>query len=247
MTNIQEIANPNKIVFKEAGHEYVWPQTFAKLTSVTTKLKEMQNEFPEEELHKYAEKHNLPVEYVRAKWDDQKRIGLELGNWLHLKLEGILQYKIPDIKLTKESTTTKQLIKDQYIRNYTKQINAYLRFLKRNNLHYLGSEIVVGNTLYAGQIDCLLKQCIHDFKNDKEIEFHNQFQKMKPPFDDLDDCNWNKYCLQVNAYHFLLPEEIKSNFTQQHKIIAFNRNLTKFHVYPVPDMQERIKLLFNDK
>jgi hypothetical protein len=192
----------------------------------------------------------MAVEEVQSIWDDMRNLGTEIGSWLHMQLENQLNNKIPDLDylITKEPTAEKQLTKLKYLENYHIQIAKYIEWKK--DYDYLGSEIIVGNEKYAGQIDELNSQCIHDYKNDKEIKFENSYtnwkgkvihKKMLPPFDDLDDCSWNKYCLQINIYHYLLPEEIKNCFSEPNKIIKFDRYSEDFQVYEIPDWQERIK------
>lgn len=248
--NIRKICNPEDIVFHEEGHKYLHPNG-DQLISCTTLLKDYFIPFPKDAAAKFAKKHGRTIEDVQAEWDWKRNLGNEIGSWLHIQLENQLNNKIPDLSylLTKSSTPEKQKAKDEYIANYKIQIKKYLEFVK--DMNYLGSEIIVGNKKNAGQIDTLFSECIHDFKNDKEINFEGYSyinwkgekitKKMLPPFQDLDDCNWNKYCLQVNLYHFLLPKEIQNIFTEPHKIIKFDRYSEDFTVYDIPDMQDRIK------
>lgn len=238
--NIRKIANPFNIVFTESNHSYS-SDINPNHISVTTLLKKYQNEFPKDALDKYAEKNNLTEEYVKYCWDEQRRLGTEIGSWLHIQLENRLNNKIPDLNylLTQEDSLEKQLIKNQYLTNYEIQINKYLEEVKDWN--YLGSEMIVGNKKYAGQIDTPFSTHLDDFKNDKVINFTNKWQKLKYPFDDLDDCNWNKYCLQINMYRALLPKSISDNFTRPDRIIKFDRSSQDYQVYEVPDLQHRIK------
>lgn len=249
MRNIRKIANPLDIVFAEKNHKY-FSDYNSNHISVTTLLKKYQKEFPKDMYIKYANKRNLDPNYVKYCWDEQRRLGTEIGSWLHINLENRLQNKVPDLDylITQENSMINHEIKLQFLENYNVQINKYLQFIKDQT--YLGSEVIVGNQHLAGQIDTLFLEGIDDFKNDKVIDFENSYEgwkgqkvhvKMNPPFDDLDDCNWNKYCLQINLYHYLLPEEIKNNFTRPHRIIKFDRYSKDFSVYEVPDMQDRIK------
>jgi hypothetical protein len=254
--NIRKEANPLDIIFREKKHTY--SSAFnPNHVSVTTVLKDYQQPFDVESiLPKYAKKNGYTEKYVRQKWDDQRNLGTEIGSWLHIQLENQLQNKVPDLSylITKEPTIEKHFIKQQYLSNYHIQIAKYLKFVKDQT--YLGSEIIVGNEKNAGQIDTLFLEGIDDFKNDKNIDFESWSytnwqgekisKKMLPPFQDLDDCNWNKYCLQINFYHFLLPEEVKAKFTRLHRIIKFDRYSQDFEVHEVPDWQERIKQLYND-
>ena len=248
--NIREACNPLDIIFREKDHKY-FSEVNENHVSVTTLLKDYFQKFPQDAAKKYAKKHNRTLEDVQKEWDWKRDLGTEIGSWLHIQLENQLQNKIPDLDylLTKSDTPERQKDKDGYIANYHIQIANYLASIK--HLDYLGSEIIVGNKTNAGQIDTLFSQCIHDFKNDKEINFESWSytnwqgikisKKMLPPFEDLDDCNWNKYCLQVNMYHYLLPEEIQNCFSEPHKIIKFDRFSKEYEIHEIPDWQDRIK------
>lgn len=252
--NIRKKANPNNIVFHEKGHIYVNPDGDI-LKSVTTVLKDYQIPFPDDAVIKYSKKHNRTIKDVQAEWDYKRNLGTEIGSWLHLQIESQLLGKVPDLDYLITNNGTKEQYEEklQYLENYKIQIAKYLEW--QSQFTHIGNEIIVGNKKNAGQIDELNLQCINDYKNDKEINFEKSWinwkgekvhKKMLPPFQDLDDCNWNKYCLQINFYHYLLPEEIKSKFTQPHKIIKFNRYSEDFKVYEVPNWQDKIKQITND-
>jgi len=249
--NIRKICNPRNIIFREEDHKY-FSEGNPDYISVTTLLKRFTPEFPLNMAERYAKKRNLDPKWVQQKWDDQRNLGTEIGSWLHINLENQLQGKIPDLRylITEEPTEQKKILKARYLANYRIQIKNYLEFVK--DMDYLGSEIIVGDKDRAGQIDTLFSSCIHDFKNDKEILFEKFYinwrgdkvhKKMYAPFEDLDDCNWNKYCLQVNLYHSLLTEEIKNCFSEPHKIIKFDRYSQEYEIFEIPDWQDRIKQL----
>lgn len=58
--------------------------------------------------------------------------------------------------------------------------------------------------LIAGTIDALFDSAIVDWKTNAEIKQKNPFQKMLTPFDELDDCNFNHYALQLNLYRYIV-------------------------------------------
>ena len=64
----------------------------------------------------------------------------------------------------------------------------------------------------AGQADLLCRDVdgrlvIIDWKRCKQIKF-DSFEQMQPPIDHLADCNYWKYCLQLNVYRCPLPHKI---------------------------------------
>lgn len=64
----------------------------------------------------------------------------------------------------------------------------------------------------AGQCDLLCQDAegrfhVLDWKRSKEIRRTNRYQKMLPPLEHLDDCNYWHYALQLNLYRFVLSTE----------------------------------------
>jgi ATP-dependent exoDNAse (exonuclease V) beta subunit len=64
----------------------------------------------------------------------------------------------------------------------------------------------------AGQCDLLCRDLagrivIVDWKRSKEIRRHNRYQRMLPPVEHLDDCNYWHYALQLNLYRYVLMSE----------------------------------------
>lgn len=238
----------NNVIFREKDHTYLLNEK--RLISVTQKISKYVPKFNTEKVSsKYSEKNNLPVDYVLQKWDDQRNLGTELGNWVHLNVEGRLKNKELDLDylITKEPTALKKLVKEFYLDNYKTQINNYIKMIKESKSKHLGSEIIVSNGNVAGQIDHLLNTHIDDFKNDKEIEYTNFYQKFKSFLSHLDYCNWNKYRLQISLYHLLLPENIREQFTQPHRIVKFNRYSENFELLDLPLLLDEAKEILNDK
>lgn len=63
----------------------------------------------------------------------------------------------------------------------------------------------------AGSIDAIVKNhdgtfTIVDWKRSKEIKRTNTYQKMKRPFNHLEDCNFNHYAFQLNLYRAIIQK-----------------------------------------
>lgn len=71
-------------------------------------------------------------------------------------------------------------------------------------------ELMVANDWVAGRFDGLFlhkdKFFIRDIKTDKVIKFGNPYQKMLKPFNDLDDCNYHGYTVQLNLYRDIIEK-----------------------------------------
>jgi len=73
---------------------------------------------------------------------------------------------------------------------------------------YYPEIIVDDGGIIIGQIDKLYVEkdgfYIDDYKTNKEIKTENPFQKMKGIAENLDDCNYNHYRIQIGIYSYIL-------------------------------------------
>lgn len=177
-------------------------------------------------------------------WHIKKEIGLWLGSLVHSYIEN---YKVNKIIDTSISPSFLSLLNSpqlslliQYRDNLLFQANNFLDDFSHYN--YIASEVVIGNDLIAGQIDYLTKECIIDFKNDLAIEYFNSYQSFKKPLKHLDDCNYNKYCLQVSMYRYLW-EEKGGELREKDKIVKFDRFSQDYQVIEIPYLKEECELI----
>lgn len=188
------------IVFKEYPHSYYLknkPDTI--FTSVTQVCKKYINKFDADSVStKYAKKHNKNKKHVLAEWATKGKEATDLGNSCHAYAESI----VTGIPVTLDTKYNK----------YYKQIKLRIkRHFK--NCDELKAEYIIGllDANIAGTIDLIKrddnKVTIIDWKTNNKIKSTNIFKKMLPPFQDLDDCNFNTYRLQLNIYRYILKKE----------------------------------------
>ena len=105
----------------------------------------------------------------------------------------------------------------------------------------------------AGQIDLLVKQgneiIIVDYKTNKKIDQHSFFdskskktQKMKFPLNNIEDCNFWHYTLQLSTYAWMI-EKLNPNFKIKDLIIIHydhNNKQTIYHLEYLKDEVERM-------
>lgn len=89
-------------------------------------------------------------------------------------------------------------------------------------------EMLVFNDEYkiAGQIDLVIKQknkiIVRDYKTNKKLDLRNTFKdgKMLFPIQDIEDCNYRHYQIQLSMYAFMIKElfglEIDSLYIDHH-------------------------------
>jgi len=241
------ISNPN-IFYIDKGHRYQNIETGEYLTSVTTKIKQYQKTFDTEYWLTYKSNQlNIDREEIRLNWDIKREVGTWLGSLTHSYIENYKQNKIIDLTpspfLSSLLSSPQFLFLLQHRDNLINQANNFLHDYA--DYDYIGSEIVVGNNQIAGQIDYLTKQCILDFKVDKEIKYSNKYQRFYKPLNHLEDCNYNKYCLQVSMYRYLL-EEKGVTLPEADKIVKFNRYSTEYEVIEIPYLKHECELILNN-
>ncbi len=129
-----------------------------------------------------------------------------------------------------------------------------LQFYKEYNqtLEVLKDEFIVGSTEFdiAGSIDNLLIDkktndlILIDYKTNKKIDY-NSFngRRMLPPMDNLEDCNYIHYCLQLNIYKLLI-EKYAAIPVKRIFLVYFDENKKEFEKIKILNLQkEALKLL----
>ena len=127
-----------------------------------------------------------------------------------------------------------------------KIVNTFIReIILQNKIKPLLVEPIVYDLEagLAGQVDLVGEtekgRFIFDYKTNESMKKKNFFQKMKPPFSFLDDCNFNHYKIQLNTYRQLLKKrgvDVKGMY-----VIYFDYFEYKFMKIKNIDVLEKIK------
>lgn len=129
--------------------------------------------------------------------------------------------------------------------------NYYKLNLERGVYPELLLSCTIDNVRISGQIDLLILDgtdvYLLDHKSNAEIKKHSYFdsrrktrQMMKAPLNNLEDCNWNHYCLQLSLYAYMI-ETLYPNLTiKELKInhIDHDDNVT---IMDVPYLKDDVK------
>lgn len=199
------------------------------------------------ELHDILEDDfNREQQNILDEWDEENRRSCERGTKIHSELENSLYKQRRDIDLTKYQIGGKfECIKD--MTELTLENGVYPEYL----IHWVSKD---GKLSVAGQIDLLIKKgnkiYICDHKTNKKIEtksfFDNKSKKsvmMKYPLNNIQDCNYWHYCLQLSTYAWILqqwnPEFEIVDLVMDH--YDHNDNMTIYHLPYLKD--EVIKML----
>jgi len=163
----------------------------------------------------YTLEPNIRIDAIRlaSEWDYLAIRGCTRGSIIHNYLEQKWQGKIfPDIEWN-------HLIKSSEHKDFTNELIVLKQYAdrfiaERPYLVPISLEQIVGDEelqIY-GQIDAIFYNTlegtyhIYDYKNDKDIEKENKFQNFSDPISDLQQCGYNKYCLQLSLYQYFLEK-----------------------------------------
>lgn len=249
-----KLKNKKPMIFDFRNHSYI-NEEGEFYTSATSFIKKFHKPFDREKMAaKTAKKQKKTVAEVIAEWD-------KLGNEAVKK--GTSFHKIKEDELLGKQTL---LINGTIYTVYPSEFNS-TKDIKTETRKHLESgiypELIVWSDKYkiAGQADYVEitqdnKINIRDYKTSKEIKLRGwekwdgTTEKMFFPLHNLDDCNFNHYCLQLNLYAFLIKQHnrhlkvgklfvdhIKGEYDPTNDTFS----LVEIIPYEVPDLQEEIK------
>jgi len=206
LNTVLELSKFNCFTFEETEHSYYY---FDKKTQLNRKIKTSATKIVEKYAQKFdsdkwskikASQQGISQEQVLGEWDTMKTKAGGRGTNLHTYLELRMNNKI--IKNLPVEGELKSKADKFYNDIY-------------GNLIPVKSELVVGDIEYdlAGMVDQLFFSPKHDslllfdWKTNKAMNRSNKYgEKMLAPFEELDDCNYNHYSLQLAIYKHLIEK-----------------------------------------
>lgn len=237
--NIKKVQNPSgkEIFFSEDDHKYFDEDgnTYYSTTNVVHSL------FPEFEKDKIAyfcarkrlfnegeweNKSDIPEEdclemkkTILNEWEEKGDEASQLGTDIH---------KFAECQFTNETCNI-----DMNTKRKKKMIERVKEFISDLSNHYefLEAEKIIFSPIYklSGTVDLIMKNrstnnlCIFDWKTNKAIQKTGQYDKKGKLFlSEFDDCNYWKYCLQLNIYKWIMNYEKYGDFE--------NSELGLFHI-----------------
>lgn len=236
--------------FVDSSHSYTNTnnKTYRSVSSVLSALEPKKDW--DEIAKKYAKKHNLTLEQVKASWQHEKDISLIRGKRYHSAEESKIlgsEYAIV--------TEDGQKVQLPIIKSVTVDDIKYESKQELSDGIYPELMIWLDEYEVAGQADKVEIYdkliTIVDYKTNKKIEKSGwvdfktgQTKKLLDPCTGLDDCNFMKYSLQLNFYAYMIKQNnpgyrIKSMILRH---VLFNEDGdpigTKDHL--VPHLQREI-------
>ena len=255
--NFQELENLKQrlkekfqeIVFIEEGHEYYVNEI--RYDSVSSIIANYTPDFDVEKHSKnVARRENSSQKEIKQQWAIRRDFSMVRGTEFHLYVETYLNEK-KKIKIT----TPIEL-----------EINAFHRFWdgkNSNRYQVIATELIIYDEQLkiAGTIDCILYEkqkkefYIVDWKTNKEIKRENKYEKLFSPFQDLDNCNYNKYAIQTSIYRSLLQKNFDItisdsfiiHFPPQKEIQQQNQKQGQYIPIKIPYHEKFIRKIFQHR
>lgn len=167
-------------------------------------------------------------------WDESGRQSMEEGKEMHKLIE---RHFHKDLKENEFSVTLAQ----------------YLNWLVESGSTQLQSEFIVYNPQndIAGSIDGIYmtkdnKLMLVDFKRIAELDFTDKYEHRTAfaPITDIDNCNGEKYYLQLNMYKYML-EQFYNLKIDRMCLLLLHPTKHKYEEVVVPDRQDHVRRLLN--
>lgn len=224
------------IKYYDEKHQYFDTRNGKQLISVTTWLKQFQQEFQSDYWSKKkAKEKGISQEEMLTEWDDKRVYGATRGTYVHqaaldMSNNRYFKYRIPEeiVRLKKE---------EEFLVETNLLIAQLEEFFKAANIAVVKNELIVGNDEIAGQVDLLAmredKYYIIDYKTDLQIEFSTRFGNLKKPFQDMPSTNFSKYTAQLNLYRELLESAVDIKIEKM-IIVHLSPSNDTYKLYEIP-------------
>jgi len=198
---------------------------------------------------------NPSVEDIKQEWAISNLVGTTLGTYLHNNLEYKFMRKNIDQPLPDFVTSLNAKDAVRYIKSREMLSELATKFYDDFIQIYtpITTEFIVGDTdlKIAGTFDLLVYNNdtneieLWDYKTDKEIKFSSEHGNKLSVFN-IDDCEYNKYSLQLSIYKYLIEKNTNLKISKCN-IAHFSYRKEEFEIIPVLDLTESVKEFFENE
>jgi len=230
-----KIFETDDLKFDEEDHRYTYKGV--KLTPVTQFIKRFSPDIDFDYWAiKKAKERGVPVEEIRTEWKETAAVACDLGTDVHKWVEDYWNGKKPGKPKNEE---VQRKVKKFYA-IYKSRLNA---------LTSIKQEFKVFSSKWnlAGTIDGIFEinytNIVGDWKTNKTFTIDGDYtfgQKLKYPFEDLDNNNLNMYSIQLSLYRLILQEE--AGFKTSSAFICHLGQDEPGKIYQAKDLRARLKM-----
>lgn len=205
MMEIINATHFDDILYIDENHSYWYGEQ--RFISVTQYLSKFKQPFDTDRWSQHsAKKEGVSQQTILEKWEQKGKASLEKGTIVHNAAEAILKGE--------------EIILDGMPIEVISIKNFWDNLVKNYNARLLKAEWVIGDkkAQVAGRIDAIIQfdrdgktiTSLLDWKTGT-IKMKNHFEKMKAPFNYLDDCSYNHYSIQLSLYRLILERNLNIN------------------------------------
>ena len=213
-------ATGKKVKFDPVEHKYSIDGV--ELTSVTGFIKNFFEPFDRDYWANWvANRDGKITEEVLQDWKERRDYGKEIH------------------KLIEDHINGKQLAE------YPNEVFEAIKLLQALPIVKINSEIIVHSEdwMIAGIIDAVIETpegiILLDWKTTRNLRMENSYRQAKDPISHLDDCNYNRYLLQLNMYRTLFEHCYGKKVIEMGFVNLPIEGAAKY--FPVQDLSNSIK------
>lgn len=242
----------NDVTYYDEPHKYYVDGK--PLTSVTTLIHKYEDEFDEEYWSDYKSKEiGISQKEVKYAWKFINERATTKGSIIHDYAENLFLNKVfpyPKEKIIKHFG--QDVVWDEYIKT-KKHVDNFYNLVK-GILIPIRTELVVFDREYfiGGMVDILFFNRksgmfeIWDYKTNKDFTFENQYgNHLKGKLYLLEDCDLEKYSLQLATYKYIIEKYCNIKLGQSHLVWLSHLN-DNFQVIKTKEREHYVKEMFED-
>lgn len=232
--------NDGKLKFDSKRHRYYFNNK--EMESVTKFISNFHKKFNQKLVAKrIALRDGKNENDIINGWNKNNSESANFGTRVHSFAENYCQYMIGKSNRVYNPRIQKE-------KEYHNSIKQFWDKHKELTPVDIERKIVVPNWMLAGTVD-LIARCnegyfyVVDWKTSKQINTMNNWgQKMFPPLQHLDDCNFIHYSLQLNLYSYMLEKRYGLKIKGCYII---HLQASKFNEIEIPILRKEIEQMIN--
>lgn len=214
-----------ELKFDADSHQYNHKET--QLSSVSSTIKDYVEDFDADRIAGYVAKaRKITKEEVLQEWEDKKNEACNKGDRIHQFGEYYHEYNLKPTD------------------GYEEAVVAFWDSLPKHVVPFLFELQMFSIELgIAGTADILLyntktkKFILADYKTNIDLYKNYKGKKMLPPFEDLLDCPFNKYQVQLSYYQYLFEQ---CGFEIEDRIIIWLKSDSTFDKIRTKNFIDRV-------
>lgn len=253
----KELRKFDRYTFYEEPHIYTYKEDDGTETqvgiSVTTLVSQYENPFNEDEVAERMSKiYGTDKQFFLDEWHYKRDFACCKGTHTHAYNEFL--WKGEELYSYDKDAVIAEFGEDVIAPVWDRLKRICQKFYDRfkDKLVPIGLEQIVGSRDYdiAGAIDFLAYSkkldaiIIIDYKTNNEIKTKSyQDKKMLAPLDNIPDCNYYHYSLQLALYKCIIMHETNLKIHPQKWLVWINENNDDFKLYQCTNMDDKAQML----